>query len=72
MTDKELIAELATILRDVTTWVGATSELLATVPRPQGGGHSRTLVDATEGGRAWARSGRVAAAIRKAEQHGGE
>lgn len=58
--------ELVEALREIVLWVGATAELLATVPLPQGG-HSRTLIDAIEGGRAWARDGSKAkAALKKA------
>lgn len=58
--------ELVDLVREIVLWVGATAELLATVPLPQGG-HSRTLIDAIEGGRAWARDGSKAkAALKKA------
>lgn len=51
-------AEVRAMLRDLTAWIGATAEMLAQVPRPQG--HSRTLIDAVEGGRAWVRKVRAA------------
>lgn len=60
--------ELEEALRELRAWVGATAELLATVPRPQGG-HSRTLLGAIESGRAWAREGSKASrALRKVTQ----